>query len=105
MPASSSLNSAPEHSSSMAVQVQMRMVSMNTESTWTRPCLAGWDTPAEPAAQAAAPMPASLEKRPRLMPCITAEPTKPPKIACTSKALRKIPANTAGTRVMCVTTT
>ena len=105
MPAASAVGATPEHSSSIAVAVQTTMVSMNTDRTWTRPCLAGWDTPAEPAAQAAAPMPASLENRPRLMPCMRAEPTKPPKMAWKLKALRKMLANTAGMREMWVKTT
>ena len=48
-------------------------------------------------------MPASLENSPRLMPCIMAEPVKPPKMALKSKALRKIAAMTPGSSPMCST--
>lgn len=40
-----------------AVEEQMRMVSIKTESICTRPCLAGWETSAEAAAFGAEPMP------------------------------------------------
>ena len=88
-----------------AVAVQMSRVSMNTDSIWTRPCLAGWDTSAVAAALGAEPIPASLEYRPRLMPCIMQEPVKPPKIAGKSKALTKMFLNTPGMRLACITTT
>ena len=44
-----------------AVIVQMIIVSMNTESIWTRPCLTGCETEAVAAAFGAEPTPASLE--------------------------------------------
>ena len=67
----------------------MTMVSMKTESIWTRPCFTGCDTEAEAAALGADPTPASLEYRPRLMPYIMAEPAKPP--ASVSKRKSKAP--------------
>ena len=60
---------------------------------------------ATPAAQAAAPIPASLENRPLLIPCMFAEPAKPPKIARNLNAFLKMSANMGGIIVMCVTTT
>ena len=64
----------------MAEQVQMSSVSMYTDRLCTRPCLQGCDTDAVAAAFGAEPMPASLEYKPRLMPSMTTEPAKPPKI-------------------------
>ena len=58
--------------------------------------MTGWETSAVAAAFGAEPIPASLEYRPRLMPCIIAEPRKPPKIALKSKALLKMLAKTLG---------
>ena len=76
--------------------VQMIIVSMKTESIWTRPCLTGWETEAEAAALGAEPTPASFEYKPRLIPSMTAEPAKPEKIALKSKALAKIDSNIVG---------
>ena len=42
--------------------------------------MAGWETVADALALGAEPIPASLEKRPRLMPSTIQEPVKPPKI-------------------------
>ena len=64
-----------------AVAEQISRVSRKTLSICTSPCFTGWDTMAEAAALGAEPTPASLEKRPRLMPYIMAEPVKPPKMA------------------------
>ena len=101
----SSVGITPEHRHMRAVAEQMRMVSMKTDSICTRPCLAGWETSAVAAALGAEPIPASLEYRPRLMPCIMQEPAKPPKIAEKSKALTKMFLNTVGTRFRCISTT
>ena len=49
-----------------AVEVQITMVSTNTPSDCTKPCLTGWDTVAVAAAFGALPMPASFENRPAL---------------------------------------
>ena len=51
----------PVHRHIMAVAVQTRMVSMNTDSICTRPCFTGWETLAAAAALGAEPTPASLE--------------------------------------------
>ena len=51
----------PEDRTTNAVKVQMIIVSIKTESIWTRPCLAGCDTEAEAAAFGAEPTPASFE--------------------------------------------
>ena len=51
----------PEESTTKAVSVQITIVSMKTDSIWTRPCLAGCDTEAEAAAFGAEPTPASFE--------------------------------------------
>ena len=61
-----------------AVQLQMTMVSMRTPSACTRPIFTGSSHSAAAAAQGAEPEPASLEKRPRLMPFITTAPKPPP---------------------------
>ena len=53
----------------------------------------------------AEPTPASLENRPRLMPCIRAEPVKPAKIAWKSKAPWKMRAKTVGTSSRFITMT
>ena len=62
--------------------------------------MTGWETLAVAAALGAEPMPASLEYRPRLMPSMTTEPAKPPKMDWKSKALSNIRPNTAGSQVM-----
>ena len=83
----------------MAVAVHTRMVSMNTDSICTRPCLTGWETSAAAAAFGAEPTPASLEYRPRLMPCMRADepkPAAPPKIALKSNAPAKMRRSTSG---------
>ena len=89
-----------------AVAEQITRVSRNTDSICTRPCFTGWLTLAEAAALGAEPTPASLENRPRLMPCITAEPVKPAKMAWKSKAPAKMRPNTWGSspRFMTMTT-
>ena len=79
-----------------AEHVQMSIVSMNTESVCTRPCLAGCDTLADAAAFGAEPMPASFENRPRLIPCTIIDPANPPTIDWKSNASAKMRPNTAG---------
>ena len=79
-----------------AVALQITRVSRNTDTIWAKPCFTGWVTMAAAAALGAEPTPASLEKRPRLMPCIMAEPVKPAKIAWKSKAFWKMAAMTDG---------
>ena len=86
------------------VAEQITMVSIKTESICTRPCLTGWDTEALAAALGAEPTPASLEKRPLLMPCMMQEPVKPPKMARKSKAFVKMSTNIRGISSKCVTT-
>ena len=49
------------------------------------------------------PLPASLEKNPRLIPHATAEPTIPPNTASLPNALVKIDPNTLGTFWMFIT--
>lgn len=56
--------STPETRSIIAVAEQIRIVSINTETTCTIPCLAGWETEALAAAFGALPIPASFEKVP-----------------------------------------
>ena len=73
IPLSSLLGATPEQRSINAVAEQIRIVSMNTESIWTSPCFTGWDTDALAAALGAEPTPASLEKRPLLIPCMMQE--------------------------------
>ena len=84
---------------------QMSRVSRKTDSICTRPCFTGWLTLAEAAALGAEPTPASLENRPRLMPCIRAEPVKPAKMAWKSKAPWKMRPNTWGSSSRFSTTT
>ena len=58
-----------------------------------RPWRTGWDTVAVAAALGAVPWPASLEKRPRLVPLIIAAmmpPPRPPTVASAEKAEVKI---------------
>ena len=86
----------PVHRHIMAVAVHTSRVSIKTDSICTRPCLTGWDTSAAAAALGAEPTPASLEYSPRLMPSISAEPAKPPKMARKSKAPAMILLNTWG---------
>src|SRR5699024_6659500 len=93
MPLRSALGATPEQSSIKEVAVQIRIVSINTDSIWTRPCLTGWDTAALAAAFGAEPTPASLENSPRLMPCMIQDPANPPKIARKSKAFEKMSEN------------
>ena len=78
---------------------QIRMVSMNTDSIWTSPCLTGCETAALAAAFGAEPTPASFEKSPLLIPFIMQEPVKPPKIARKSNAFEKISENICGISV------
>ena len=99
-PFSSSDGTIPVQRHIIAVAVQMRIVSIKTESICTSPCLTGWLTLAAAAAFGAEPTPASLEYRPLLIPCIMAEPANPPKIALKSKALEKILTNTSGSLPM-----
>ena len=80
----------------MAVQLQMSRVSMNTPRAWLSPTLAGWSVSAAAAAQGAEPEPASLEKRPRLMPFITTAPKPPAATWRRPKASAKMRSNTAG---------
>ena len=61
-----------------AVVEQMRMVSINTESICTSPCLTGCVASAAAAAFGTAPIPASFEKSPRLMPVMTIMPNVAP---------------------------
>ena len=74
-----------EHDDGMAaVAVQTMMVSTNTPSICTSPCCTGWATVAAAAALGALPMPASLEKSPRLTPLSSAAiipPATPPAAA------------------------
>ena len=60
-PSISGLKPTPADRHINAVAVQIKSVSMNTESICTRPCLAGWETSAVAAALGAEPIPASLE--------------------------------------------
>ena len=53
-----------------AVQLQMTMVSVNTLRACISPCFTGWETVAVAAALGAEPIPASLENKPRLTPCM-----------------------------------
>ena len=91
--------SAPPHTFSpamrmtKAVAVHTTIVSMKTPRDWMRPWRTGWDTVAVAAALGAVPWPASLEKRPRLVPLIIAAmmpPPRPPTVASIEKAEVKI---------------
>ena len=62
--------------------------------------MAGWVASAVAAALGTAPMPASFEKRPRLMPVMRAMPKPAPRTASKSKAQRTIVTSTSGTIVM-----
>ena len=79
MPSRPEILSAGTISMIMAVQVQ-RSVSMKTPIACISPTLAGWEVSAVAAAHGAEPLPASLEKSPRLTPFINTAP-KPPAIA------------------------
>ena len=65
-----------------------------------KPCFTGWFTSAEADAFGTEPSPASLENRPRLIPCITAAPTNPPAAESNVKAFAKIAAITDGNTEM-----
>ena len=75
---------------------QINIVSIKTEMVCTKPCFTGWETSAVAPAFGADPIPASLEKSPRLIPCITQEPANPPAIALKSNAWLKISLNISG---------
>ncbi|MND44041.1 hypothetical protein D3C80_348680 [compost metagenome] len=66
----------------IAVLVHTMKVSTNTPSICTKPWFTGCFTSDAAAAFGAEPIPASLENKPRLIPCIiaidTAAPKKPP---------------------------
>ena len=79
-----------------AVAEQITSVSRKTDSIWTSPCFTGWLTLAEAAALGAEPTPASLEKRSRFTPCITAEPVKPAKMALEIERLGEDPSEHLG---------
>ena len=76
--------------------VKINKVSVNTPSACMKPCFTGCEVEAVAATLGAEPMPASLLKSPRLMPCITAAPIPPPTACSQPKALRKIWAMTEG---------
>ena len=61
-----------------------------------KPCFTGWFTSAEADAFGTEPSPASLENKPRLIPCITAAPMKPPVAESIVKACVKIAEITSG---------
>ena len=76
-----------------AVAVHTMIVSMKTPRDWMRPWRTGCETVAVAAAFGAVPCPASLEKRPRLVPLIIAAmmpPPRPPTVASAEKAEEKI---------------
>ena len=52
----------------------MTMVSVNTLRACISPCFTGWETVAVAAALGAEPIPASLENKPRLTPCMIVAP-------------------------------
>ena len=83
-----------------AVQVQISSVSVNTASVCISPCFTGWVTFAVAAAFGADPIPASLLKSPRLMPCISAIPTPPPNACSQPKAWLTISEMTPGNWVI-----
>ena len=89
----------------MAEAVQTNMVSTKTPKACTKPCLTGWDASAVAAALGTEPIPASLEKRPRLIPVMSAMPKAAPVTASTPKALLTIKSRTSGTSVMFITVT
>ena len=72
------------------VNVHMTMVSQKTAVMEMTACLAGEESPEEPAAMAAVPMPASLVKSPLAIPNLAASkkvlPTNPPIAARPVKA-------------------
>ena len=92
----SPLPNTPLKSMMSAVQVQMRSVSVKTAKVWRSPCFTGWLTEAVAATFGALPSPASLLKRPRFMPIMTALPMPPPSAALPVKASRNIIENTSG---------
>ena len=79
-----------------AVQVQINKVSVNTANVCIKPCLTGCETCAVAAAFGAEPIPASLLNSPRLIPCINAIPTPPPKACSQPKALPMMSETTPG---------
>ena len=68
----------------------MTMVSVNTLRACISPCFTGWETVAVAAALGAEPIPASLENKPRLTPCMIVAPSPPPTTCSIPKALEKI---------------
>lgn len=81
-----------------AVQVQMTSVSVKTPRVWISPCFTGCETWAVAATFGAEPIPASLLKSPRLMPCINAAPTAPLSVCSQPKASATISSSTSGSR-------
>jgi len=88
-----------------AVQVQMSSVSVKTPRAWISPCFTGCETCAVAATFGAEPMPASLLNSPRLIPCISAAPTVPPKACSQPKALATMSSSTSGSRPRLKSTT
>ena len=87
----------------MAVSVQMTMVSAKTSKMPNIPCLAGFFVSAQAWAMEPVPRPASLEKIPRETPfCILTKrlPMTPPVKAAGLKAPAKMASMTAGKRWM-----
>ena len=88
-----------------AVHEHTTNVSVNTPNACIKPCFTGWLTVATAAALGALPSPASLLKRPRLMPCMTVTPSTPPAAWLNPKAFSTIVSSTLGKDVMFHTTT
>ena len=105
MPSLSPPNSGSASRMMNAVAEQTTRVSKYTPSDWTRPCLTGWETEAVAAALGTEPMPASLEKRPRRMPCMIAAPMVAPAISRNPRAWPTMRPIMSGTSVMLMATT
>lgn len=94
----SEASGTPPNRMMKAVQVQMTSVSVKTPRVWISPCFTGCETWAVAATFGAEPIPASLLKSPRLMPCINAAPTAPPSVCSQPKASATISSSTSGSR-------
>ena len=97
------MTGTPLHRMTMAVSVQMTMVSAKTSKMPNIPCLTGFFVSAQAWAMEPVPRPASLEKIPRETPfCILTKrlPMTPPVKAAGLKAPAKMASMTAGKRWM-----